>query len=133
MRELELNLVTRGSGNLSARQPALSDSSGRPALAVSGAGACADRDDQGLRHAGSRVFKRQTVKRTARDVAERALLQAESGEKACRRLSQQDLKRMETLFEEVAAAKDRVSLLNAGLSYALLAAWRALLRARGGG
>ena len=75
------------------------------------------------------VFKHKLVKRTAVAPAERALALAEPVETCCRRVAQQDLRRMEDLFAELAEVRDQPSLLNAGLSYALLHAWRSFERA----
>lgn len=75
------------------------------------------------------VFKHKLIKRVAADAADRVLLQAEPVETCCRRVAQQDLGRMEELFAELAAVRDRPGLLNAGLGYALLHAWRSFERA----
>jgi AraC-like DNA-binding protein len=75
------------------------------------------------------VFKQKLVRRTAVDPAEHVLLQDEPAETCCRRLAQQDIGRMEALFAEIATAKEHPSLLNAGLSYALLHAWQCFERA----
>jgi AraC-like DNA-binding protein len=75
------------------------------------------------------VFRHKLVKRTAVDPAARVLLQDEPAETCCRRLAQQDLGRMEELLAELAAARDHPGLLNAGLSYALLHAWQCFERA----
>jgi len=75
------------------------------------------------------VFKHKLIKRIAIGPAERVLAQAEPTETCCRRVAQQDLRRMGELFAELAEVRDRPSLLNAGLSYALLHAWRSFERA----
>jgi AraC-like DNA-binding protein len=75
------------------------------------------------------VFKHKLVKRTATGPTERPLAQVEPAETCCRRVAQQDLRRMEELFAELAEMRDHPSLLNAGLSYALLHAWRSFERA----
>jgi AraC-like DNA-binding protein len=75
------------------------------------------------------VFRQRLVKRAAIDPSECLLLQEEAPETCCRRLTRKDLGRMEELFAEIAATRDRPSLLNAGLSYALLHAWRCFERA----
>jgi AraC-like DNA-binding protein len=70
------------------------------------------------------VFKRRAVKRTATDAYARALLKPEPDHDSCRRLTQCDLQRLETLFAELADSISQPGLLNAGLNYALLHAWR---------
>lgn len=75
------------------------------------------------------VFRHKLIKRAAADVADRVLLQTEPVETCCRRVAQQDFGRMEELFAELAAVRDRPGLLNAGLGYALLHAWRSFERA----
>jgi AraC-like DNA-binding protein len=74
------------------------------------------------------VFKRRMVKRTATDTGERVLLQADPGGEFCRRLSERDVGWVEDLFGEIAASVDQLSLLNAGLPYGLLYAWRCFQR-----
>jgi AraC-like DNA-binding protein len=75
------------------------------------------------------VFKRRAIKRTATDPASRALLQSSFANDACRRLKQQQLSRFEELFTELSAASKEPGLLNAGLAYALLHAWKCFQRA----
>lgn len=75
------------------------------------------------------VFRHKLIKHAAVDSAERVLLLAEPLETCCRRVAQHDLARMEELFAELAAVSDHPSLLNAGLGYALLHAWRSFERA----
>lgn len=75
------------------------------------------------------VFKRRMIKRVATDAKARALLQKNFVKEACRRLKQTDLVRFEELFARLAediAGPELVSagLVNAGLAYALLQAWR---------
>lgn len=70
------------------------------------------------------VFKRKAIKRAAIDPADRALLQANLKSECCRRLAQGELRRFEELFREIVGATDRPGLLNAGLNYALLYAWK---------
>jgi AraC-like DNA-binding protein len=75
------------------------------------------------------VFKRRVVKRTATDPNTRVLLQTQPSGEFCRRLSEKDVGCVEDLFRELAAATDQLSLLNAGLPYGLLYAWRCFERA----
>jgi AraC-like DNA-binding protein len=75
------------------------------------------------------VFKRRIVKRTATDANTRVLLQTEPRGEFCRRLTEKDVGCMEDLFSELADSMDQMSLLNAGLPYGLLYAWRCFERA----
>ena len=75
------------------------------------------------------VFRHKLIKRIATDPRERVLLQAEPLETCCRRVAQQDLGRMEELFAELDALSGHPTLLNAGLGYILLQAWRSFERA----
>ena len=75
------------------------------------------------------VFKRRVIKRSATDARTRILLQTEPSGEFCRRLTQRDVARVENVFTELADATDQLSLLNAGLSYGLLSAWRCFERA----
>jgi AraC-like DNA-binding protein len=75
------------------------------------------------------VFKRRVIKRTASDPHTRILLQTEPSGEFCRRLTEKDVGCVEDLFRELADATDQLSLLNAGLPYGLLYAWRCFERA----
>jgi AraC-like DNA-binding protein len=75
------------------------------------------------------VFRRRVIKRTATDADTRVLPQKEPVGEFCRRLTEQDVGRFEQLFQELADSADQFSLLNAGLSYSLLQAWRCFRRA----
>lgn len=75
------------------------------------------------------VFRRRIVKRSAVDAGARALLQPAYTGDACRRLTPHDLSRFEELFEELQSATTEPGLMNAGLGYALLHAWRCFQRA----
>jgi AraC-like DNA-binding protein len=75
------------------------------------------------------VFKRRVVKRTATDQNTRVLLQTEPSGEFCRRLSEKDVASVEDLLRALAEATDQLSLLNAGLPYGLLYAWRCFERA----
>jgi len=70
------------------------------------------------------VTKPNAVRRIATDAATRVLRQANPAGKYCRRLPQPALARLETLLAEIAATRDHHGLFNAGLGYALLAAWQ---------
>jgi AraC-like DNA-binding protein len=75
------------------------------------------------------VFKHKLVRRIAVDPGERVLSQSEPAETCCRRLAQKDIGRMEELLAELSATTDHASLLNAGLGYVLLQGWRSFERA----
>lgn len=70
------------------------------------------------------VFKRRMIKRAATDAKARVLLQKSSAKEACRRLKQHDLARFEELFAGLTEDAAETSLVNAGLAYALLQAWK---------
>src|ERR1700733_5448191 len=74
------------------------------------------------------VFRRRAVKRCAVDRGTRPLLQRQFSGDTCRRLMQQDLARIEELFTELSAACGEPGLLNAGLGYTLLHAWKCFER-----
>jgi AraC-like DNA-binding protein len=75
------------------------------------------------------VFRRRLIKRSATDPASRPLqLRSFSGD-TCRRLRHQDLSRFEELFTQLAGAANEPGLLNAALAYALLHAWKCFDRA----
>ncbi len=69
------------------------------------------------------IAKPRTVRRIATDASARILRQANPNGEYCRRLSQPAFTRLESLLTEVAATCARHGLFNAGLNYALLAAW----------
>lgn len=75
------------------------------------------------------LFRHKLIKRIAIGPGERVLLQAEPLETCCRRVASQDLGRMDRLFAELDASNGHTSLLNAGLGYVLLQAWRSFERA----
>jgi len=75
------------------------------------------------------VFRHKLIKRIAIGAGERVLLQAEPLETCCRRVAPQDFGRMDRLFAELDASSGHPSLLNAGLGYVLLQAWRSFERA----
>ncbi len=77
------------------------------------------------------VFRRNAVKHTATDTSSLALLQKAWEREACRRLRHDDLRRLEDLFAELVDGDAPPDLLNAGLGYALLQAWRSFDRAAG--
>jgi AraC-like DNA-binding protein len=70
------------------------------------------------------VFKRRALKRTATDPATRVLLEDRLESTPCRRLTQEDLLKLDVLFGELLQAKTQPGLMNAGLAYSLLQAWR---------
>jgi AraC-like DNA-binding protein len=74
------------------------------------------------------VFRRRAVRRYAIDSSTRPLLQRQYAGDTCRRLKGTDLARFEDLFDEL-ATEGETGLMNAGLSYALLHAWKCFQRA----
>lgn len=70
------------------------------------------------------VFKPKAVRRIAADANAKVLRQANPAGEYCRRLPQRDLARLEDLFAEIAATRERPGHFNAGLGYALLNAWQ---------
>lgn len=128
--ELELNLVTRGSGTyflgarryrirrgdliwlFPAQEHVLFEQSADFAMWVG-------------------VFRRKSIRSAATTEFSRALLAEDLPMDACRRLTADDLQRMEALFRDLAAIEERPDLLNAGLRYALLLAWQGFARATG--
>lgn len=70
------------------------------------------------------VFRRKVIRRTAIDASARPLLQSSLRQESCRRLTQSDLRRLEDLCAELATPGTTPGLLNAGLSYVLLHAWK---------
>ena len=75
------------------------------------------------------VFRRRLIKRSATDPASLPLQQRSFSGDTCRRLRQQDLPRFEELFTQLADTGSEPGLLNAGLAYALLHAWKCFDRA----
>lgn len=70
------------------------------------------------------VFRRRAIRRVAADPAARVLLKPSFAGKACRRLPQRDLERLDHLLNELSGREHESALLNAGLTYALASAWR---------
>ena len=70
------------------------------------------------------VFKPAAVRQVAADPKARVLREANPAGDYCRRLSQRNLDRLERVFTDIAGALDRPKLFNAGLGYALAAAWQ---------
>jgi len=70
------------------------------------------------------VAKPAAVRRIATDAGAKILQQANPAGEYCRRLPQPALARLETLFAEISAMRKHPGLFNAGLGYALLAAWQ---------
>jgi AraC-like DNA-binding protein len=75
------------------------------------------------------VFKPRAVRRVATDANAKILRQASPEGEYCRRIPQRDLARLEELFAEIVDSPNVASLFNAGLDYALLAAWQRFERA----
>jgi AraC-like DNA-binding protein len=75
------------------------------------------------------VFKPNAVGRIATDENAKILRQANPSGEYCRRLSQRELARLGDLFSEIVATQSNTGLFNAGLNYALLAAWERFQRA----
>lgn len=75
------------------------------------------------------VFRRRLIKRSAIDPAALPLQQRSFSGDTCRRLRQADLSRFEELFAQLADAASEPGLLNTGLAYALLHAWKCFDRA----
>jgi AraC-like DNA-binding protein len=75
------------------------------------------------------VFKRRAVKRVAIDTLSLPLLSSSRDGECCRRLSQQELTRFEILFSDLATTNDQVGFMNAGLGYLLLRGWQSFERA----
>ena len=69
------------------------------------------------------VFKPKAVRQIACDANAKVLRQANPTGEYCRRLPQPALAQLEKLFSEIAATPNRPGLFNAGLGYALLNAW----------
>jgi AraC-like DNA-binding protein len=70
------------------------------------------------------VFKPGVVRRIAADPGAKVLRQADPAGEYCRRLTQRAHARLDALFADVAAARERPGLFNAGLGYALFSAWQ---------
>lgn len=70
------------------------------------------------------VARPKAVRRLATDTNAKVLREANPTGEYCRRLSQPEFARLEILLAEIAGARERPGLFNAGLGYALLAAWQ---------
>src|SRR6185312_16075509 len=70
------------------------------------------------------VFRRRLIKRSATDPPSLPLLQRSFAGDTCRRLRQQDFIRSEELFTQLTETANEAGLLNAGLAYVLLHAWK---------
>jgi AraC-like DNA-binding protein len=75
------------------------------------------------------VARPKAVKRIATDVSARILRESNPAGEYFRRLAQPDFARLEILLAETATGHERPGLFNAGLAYALLAAWRSFEQA----
>jgi AraC-like DNA-binding protein len=76
------------------------------------------------------VFRRRLIKRSATDPASVPLQQQSFAGDTCRRLRQPEIARFEELFAQLADTANEPGLLNAGLAYALLHAWKCFDHAR---
>ncbi|HEU6449545.1 MAG TPA: helix-turn-helix transcriptional regulator [Verrucomicrobiae bacterium] len=70
------------------------------------------------------VFKPKAVRRIASGAEAKILREVNPTGDFCRRLAQRDLTWLEELFSKIVAAQEPPEHFNAGLDYALLAAWR---------
>jgi len=75
------------------------------------------------------VFRRRLIKRSATDPPSFPLLQRSFAGDTCRRLRQQDFIRSEALITQLTETANEAGLLNAGLAYVLLHAWKCFNRA----
>ena len=75
------------------------------------------------------VARPKTVRRIATDAGAKILQRANPAGEYCRRLPQPALERLESLIADIAALQTHPGLFNAGLSFALLAAWHQFERA----
>ena len=71
------------------------------------------------------VFRPRLLRRACTAADCRPLLEADPVGQHCRQLGPGPARRLDTLFRELTAANDTPALYNAGLGYALLAAWQA--------
>lgn len=128
--ELELNLVTRGSGTyfvgarryrirrgdliwlFPAQEHVLFEQSADFSMWIA-------------------VFRRKSIRSAATSEASKALLANDLDVEVCRRVTGDDLQRLEQLFRELNSQEAQTDLLNAGLRYALLLSWQAFHRASG--
>ncbi|HSY18037.1 MAG TPA: helix-turn-helix transcriptional regulator [Candidatus Acidoferrales bacterium] len=69
------------------------------------------------------VFKPKTLARLATDAGAKILRQRNPAGEFCRRLPQPALARLEQLFSEIVAPDTQPGLFNTGLAYTLLSAW----------
>ncbi len=75
------------------------------------------------------VFRRRLIKRAAVDKSSLPLLQRSFSDETCRRLRQPELARFEELFSGLTESTDEPGLLNASLAYTLLHAWKSFAQA----
>jgi AraC-like DNA-binding protein len=75
------------------------------------------------------VFRRRLIKRSATDPTSLPLQQRSFSGDTCRRLRHSDIARFEDLFAQLAATATEPGLLNASLAYVLLHAWKCFDRA----
>ena len=70
------------------------------------------------------VLKPKAVRRVATDNSAKILRQKNPAGDYCRRLPQHALAQLEKMFSEIGATASQPGLFNAGLAYAFLSAWR---------
>lgn len=70
------------------------------------------------------VLKPETLARIATDANQQPLRRDESNGGCCRRLTQRQLQRMDTLLGEILPTKDQPAHFNAGLGYGFLTSWK---------
>jgi AraC-like DNA-binding protein len=70
------------------------------------------------------VFKRKTLRGVAKDPTAKFLLQSDPAENCCRRLGQQEHRKLDEALDDLQRTEARPALFNAGLGYVLLTAWQ---------
>ena len=70
------------------------------------------------------VFKRKAIRRIADDPAARFLLETDPAGSCCRRLSQFEHRKLDASLAELSVTMRRPALFNAGLTYLMLNAWQ---------
>ena len=76
------------------------------------------------------IFRRRAIRRYASDAGTEVLMQPSFAGEVCRRLMQHDLDRFEALFSDLSSSsQSEYGLMNAGIGYILLHAWRCFKRA----
>lgn len=77
------------------------------------------------------VFRRRAIRRLSADPSARVLLKPMLRADLCRRLAQQEVQRLELLLAELTPLYGQPAVANAGLTYALGLAWHAFRNASG--